>query len=197
MKTYKLQLGLLIVSSLNLGHLHGITNYSHLKLPNKNSVQLKFVFTAEADSTNKDILKLYDDFTYEFLFFQKTKNKPKVKREKGTYTLKKNKLDLNKETKAELKDHPFHFIFIENKGLSKSKLFIGSKKENELIYVLNNDPKFWLPTYNDPSFGDITNDKKVTKKIIEKKPEYNPVAALPTYTIDMQKDKEANNQEIM
>ena len=177
MKTYKLPIGLLIIICFNLSNLQGITIYNHLKFPNKKSVQLKFVFTAETDSTNKDILKLYDDFTYEFLFFQKNKNKPKVKREKGTYTLKKNKLTLNKETKAEIKEHPFHFKYIENKGLSKTQRFGSSKKEVELLYVLNNDSKFWLPTYHDPYFGDITNDKKVTKKIIEKKPEYLPVLA--------------------
>lgn len=192
MKTYKLPIGLLIIICFNFSNLQSITIYNHSKFPSKNSVQLKFVFTAETDSTNKDILKLYDDFTYEFLFFQKNKNKPKVKREKGTYTLRKNKLALNKETKAEIKEHPFHFTYIENKGLSKAQRFGSSKKEVELLYVSNNDPKFWLPIYNDPYFGDITNDKKVTKKIIEKKPEYNPVATLPTYTIDVQKEKEAN-----
>lgn len=175
MKTYKLQISLIIIICLIISNLQARTVYSKLKLTNKNSVQLKFVFTAEVDSTNKDILKLYDDFTYEFLFFQKTKNKAKVKREKGTYTLKKNKLTLNKETKAELKEHPFHFTYIENKGLSKAQRFGGSKKQNELLYLLNNDSKFWFPTYHDPYFGDITNDKKVTKKIIEKKPEYFPV----------------------
>lgn len=176
MKTYKLPIGLIIIICFSLSNLHGITIYNYCTFPNKNPVQLKFVFTSETDSTNKDILKLYDDFTYEFLFFEKTKNKPKVKREKGTYTLRKNKLSLNKETKAELKEHFFHFTYIENKGLSKSQRLGNSKKEVELLYVLNNDSKFWLPIYNDPYFGDITNDKKVTKKIIEKKPDYYPIS---------------------
>ena len=192
MKTYKLPISLLIIICLNFSNLEAITNNAKLKSPNKNPVQLKFVFTAEVDSINKDVLKLYDDLTYEFLFFQKTKNKPKVKREKGTYTLKNNKLSLNKETKAEIKEHSYHFKYIENKGLSKTKLFGSSKKENELLYVLTNDPKFWLVTYNDPYFGDITNDKKATKKIIEKRTEYNPVAAIPTYTAEAQKIKETN-----
>ena len=77
--------------------------------------------------------------------------------------MKKNKLSLSKETKAKIKEHPFHFTYIVDKGLSKAKWFSNSKKENEILYVLNNDAKFWLVTYNDPYFGEITNDKKVTK----------------------------------
>ncbi len=194
MKTLKLIPVLLIAIffCFNVNIVSALTIFKPLKSINKASVQLKYVFINEVDSTNKDILKLYDDFTYEFLFFQKNKNKAKVKREKGTYSLKSNKLVLDKETKAELKEHPYHFVFIENKGLIKSKWFSKSKKENELLYVLNNDAKFWLPTYNDPYFGEITNDKKATKKIIEKKPEYNPVATLPSYTINTQND---NNEE--
>ena len=194
MKTQKLTsvLFIAIFFCFNVNTANALPFSKHLKSINKAPVKLKYVFVNEVDSTNKDILKLYDDFTYEFLFFQKNKNKPKVKREKGTYSLKSNKLVLDKETKAELKEHPYHFIFIENKGLVKSKWFGKSEKENKLLYAINNDAKFWLPTYNDPYFGDITNDKKVTKKIIEKKPEYKPVATLPINTIDEQKDKETN-----
>lgn len=194
MKTQKLIPVLLIAIffCFNTCIVNALPFSTHLKSINKASVQLKYVFVNEVDSTNKDILKLYDDFTYEFLFFQKNKNKPKVKREKGTYSLKSNKLVLDKETKADLKEHPYHFIFIENKGLTKYQWFNTSKKETELLYVLNSDAKYWLPTYHDPYFGDITNDKKITKKIIEKKPEYNSVAALPTYTVNTQND---NNDE--
>lgn len=193
MKTYKLPIGLLIIICFSLNSIQGRTIYNFLKSINKASVKLKYVFVNEVDSTTKDILKLYDDFTYEFLVFQKIKNKPKVKREKGTYTLKKNKLSLSKETKAKIKEHPFHFTYIVDKGLSKAKWFRNSKKENEILYVLNNDAKFWLVTYNDPYFGEITNDKKVTKKIIEKKPEYKPVATLSKNTIDEQNGNNEGN----
>ena len=194
MKTQKLISVLLITIffCFNVNTVNAVPFSEHLKSINKNPAKLKYVFVNEVDSTNKDILKLYDDFTYEFLFFQKNRNKPKVKREKGTYSLKSNKLVLDKQTKAELKEHPYHFVFIENKGLVKSKWFGKSKNETELLYAINTDAKYWLPTYHDTYFGDITNDKKVTKKIIEKKPEYKPVATLPINTIDEQKDKETN-----
>jgi hypothetical protein len=188
MKTQKLTPVLLIAIffCFNISIVNALPFTTHLKSTNKTSVKLNYVFVKEVDSTNKDILKLYDDFTYEFLFFQKFKNKPKVKREKGTYSLKKGKLVLDKETKTELKEHPYHFLFIENKGLIKSKWFSKSKTETEFLYELNNDAKYWLPTYHDPYFGDITNDKKASKKIIEKKPEYNPIATLPSYTTNTQ-----------
>ena len=180
MKTQKLISGLsfAILFCFNFSLVNARSLDFHIKSFNKVPAKLKYVFVNEVDSINKDILKLYDDFTYEFLFFQKNKNKPIVKREKGTYSLKKDKLILDKETKAELKEHSDHFVFIENKGLTKSEWFNRSKKETELLYVLNNDAKYWLPTYHDPYFGDITNDKKASKKIIEKKSEYVPVRVL-------------------
>jgi len=199
MKTQKLTsvLFIAIFFCFNVNTVNAVPFSEHLKSINKNPAKLKYVFVNEVDSTNKDILKLYDDFTYEFLFFQKKRNKPKVKREKGTYSLKSNKLVLDKETKAELKEHPCHFVFIENKGLTKSQLFSISKKENELLYVLNNDAKFWLPSYNDPYFGDITNDKKITKKIIEKKPEYNPVLDRTPFIEIVQKPQILVNDSIV
>jgi hypothetical protein len=186
MKTQKLISGLLltILFCFSFGLVNALSFSIKLKSINKAPAQLKYVFVNEVDSTNKDILKLYDDFTYEFLFFQKTKNKPKIKREKGTYSLKNDKLVLDKETEAEVKEHSYHFLYIENKGLANFQRFNKPKKEPELLYVLNNDAKYWQPIYHDPYFGDITNDKKANKKIIDKKPEYNPIAALPTYTIN-------------
>lgn len=185
MKTHKFTLGALIVICLCLNNSLLIAIN-----PPKASGKLKYVFTSEIDSTNKDILKLYDDNTYEYLFFQMVKNKPKVKREKGTYNLKGKKLALSIDSKTPAKEHPFHFTFIENKGLVKAQLFNFSKKEDELLYVLNTDSNFWLPTYHDNVFGNITNDKKVTKKIIEDKPEYNPIAALPSYTVSPENTNE-------
>jgi hypothetical protein len=180
MKTQKLISGLLftILFCFNFGSANALSFSIKLISIIKAPAQLKYVFVNEVDSTNKDILKLYDDFTYEFLFFQKTKNKPKVKREKGTYSLKKDKLVLDKETEAEVKQHSNHFVFIENKGLANFQMFNKTKKETEILYVLNNDAKYWQPIYHDPYFGDITNDKKASKKIIDKKPEYVPVRVL-------------------
>ena len=177
MKTQNLIQGLLIAIFLwlNSSSIKALPIFVQLNFTNKTTVLLKYIFVKETDTTHKDILKLYDDFTYEFLFFEKEKNKPKVKREKGTYSLKKDRLVLEKETKANLKEHPYHFVFVENKGLAKSQWFGKSKNETELLYAINTDAKYWLPTYNDTYFGDITNDRKLTKKIIEKKPEYLPV----------------------
>ena len=186
MKTQKLISGLLftILFYFSFGLVNAHSFSIKLRSIIKDPAQLKYVFVNEVDSTNKDILKLYDDFTYEFLFFQKTKNKPKVKREKGTYSLKKDKLVLDKETEAEVKEHPNHFILIENKGLANFQRFDKPKKETEILYVLNNEAKYWQPIYHDPYFGDITNDKKASKKIIDKKLEYNSVAVISSYTIN-------------
>lgn len=146
-------------------------------------ITLKYVFTSQVDSTNKDVLKLYDDNTYEYLFFLVDKNKPKVKREKGTYRFNDNKLVLKMSSKKPVKDHPCRFLFIENKGLAKTQRLNFSKKEIQMLYVLTTDSVFWLPTYRDNVFGNITNDKKAVRKIIEDKPEYKLVASTPNNTV--------------
>jgi hypothetical protein len=153
-------------------------------------IKLTSVFTKETDVKNKEILKLYDDLSYEFLFFEFYKNKPRVKREKGTYSLKKQKLILKNSSKIKPKEHSEKFLLQENEGLFSCNRFGKINKSSQSSYLDNKDKKYWEETYMDSVFGEITNDKKATKKIIEKKPKYNPVATLPSYTIDVQKKED-------
>lgn len=133
-------------------------------------VQLKQVFTTKVISGNKDILKLYDDNTYEFLFFQIKNKKPVVKRERGTYHWKKNKLSLAMKGKTMIKEHPTRFIYKEEKGLYKVRFF-DVKKTQDPEYAITVDKKYWEPLYFDSVYGYITNDKKALKKIIQLKKE--------------------------
>lgn len=133
-------------------------------------VQLKQVFTTKVISGNKDILKLYDDNTYEFLFFQIKNKKPVVKRERGTYHWKKNKLSLAMKGKTMIKEHSTRFIYKEEKGLYKVRFF-DVKKAQEPEYAITDDKKYWEPLYFDSVYGYITNDKKALKKIIQLKKE--------------------------
>lgn len=133
-------------------------------------IQLKQVFTTKVISGNKDILKLYDDNTYEFLFFQIKNKKPVVKRERGTYHWKKNKLSLAMKGKTMIKEHSTRFIYKEEKGLYKDRFF-DVKKAQEPEYAITADKKYWEPLYFDSVYGYITNDKKALKKIIQLKKE--------------------------
>jgi hypothetical protein len=171
MKTYKLQQALLFV---------GLLQFVSIKLEAGNHrtkpiIKLTSVFTKETDVKNKEILKIYDDLSYEFLFFEFYNKKPRVKREKGTYSLKKQKLTLKNSGKTQPKEHSERFIIKENEGLFACNRFGKIDRLSQSSYVDNKDKKFWQATYIDFVFGEITNDKKATKKIIEKKPEYNPV----------------------
>jgi len=171
MKTYKLQQALLFVGLLQFVFIELVAG----NLKTKPVIKLTSVFTKETDVKNKEILKLYEDLTYEFLFFEFYNKKPRVKREKGTYILKKQKLTLKNSGKTQPKEHSERFIIKENKGLFACNRFGKIDRSSQSSYVDNKDKKFWQATYIDSVFGEITNDKKATKKIIEKKPEYNPV----------------------
>ena len=153
----------------------------HLNYTKTAPAKLKQVFSSEVTSNNKDVLKLYDDNTYELLFFQIKKKKPLIKRERGTYRWKNSKLILSMKGKKQIKEHPTRLAFIEGKGLYEWHFFNHTSK-GEPLYALSSDKKYWEATYFDSVYGEITNDKKAFRKIIEKKPEYKPVAAQPKDT---------------
>lgn len=126
---------------------------------------LVHVFVLEHDSANKDILKLYDDKSYEFLFFQVVKNKPKVKREKGTYNWHTNKLKLVKKGDSKIKPHAYKFLFDSIKGQLIGRHWFNLKKETN-YYTISKEAKFWQNFYQDKVFGKITNDPLASRKII-------------------------------
>lgn len=172
MKTYKLLQALLLV---------GLFQFVSIKLlagnpKTKPVINLKSVFMNETDVKNKEILKLYDDLSYEFLFFEFYNKKARVKREKGTYNLKKQKLTLKNSGKTQPKEHSERFILKENNGLFACNRFGKISNFNQPSYLDNKDAKYWQETYKDSAFGEITNDRKAPRKIVEVKPVYEPVA---------------------
>jgi len=146
----------------------------------KQAGTLVHVFVLEHDSATKDILKLYDDKCYEFLFFQVVKNKPKVKREKGTYNWHTNQLKLVKKGDSKIKPHAYKFLFDSIKGQLIGRHWCNLKKETN-YYNLSKEAKFWQNFYQDKVFGKITNDPLASKKIIESEmrtPTYEPLNQL-------------------
>lgn len=164
MKTLKLLQALLIAGLLSFSSLEVIA----FTTKPKSTAKLNSVFTNEVNSRNKEIIKLYDDLSYEFLLFEFYNKKPRVKREKGTYSLKQQKLVLKNSGKTQPKGHSERFIIKENDGLFACNRFGKINKSSQSSYLDNKDKKYWEETYMDSVFGEITNDKKATKKIIEK-----------------------------
>lgn len=122
--------------------------------------KLLYVFVSEVDSLNKDVLKLYENQSYEFLSFNKQKGKVKVKREKGVYRLKRGKLHLRSETKLKYKSHANLFKWKPGEGLYKISFLNKNVTETDLLYTESKDEKFWQANYIDPHFGVINNDPK-------------------------------------
>ena len=166
MKTYKLSHLVILVFVLT-------ANLLSASVP-KPQVALKSVFINQVNSRSKEIIKLYDDKSYEFLFFDFYNKKARVKREKGTYRLKHEHLILKNLGKSQPKKHADRYVMKESTQLlpcSKLGRIIKSKKSS---FTVDNDKKYWEPTYHDSVFGEISNDRKSSKKIIEPRPDYTP-----------------------
>ncbi len=167
MKTYKLSH--LVISVFVL-----IGNLLSASVPKVQAV-LKSVFTNQVNSRNKEIIKLYDDKSYEFLFFDFYNKKARVKREKGTYRLKHEHLILKNLGKSQPKKHADRFVIKESNQLVPCNKLGRIIKSEKSTFTVDNDKKYWEKTYQDSVFGQITNDKRANRKIIEVKPPYVPV----------------------
>jgi len=189
MKTHKLLLALLFVGLLQFVSIKLVAG----NLKTKPVIKLTSVFTKETDVKNKEILKLYEDLSYEFLFFEFYNKKPRVKREKGTYILKKQKLVLKNSGKTQPKGHSERFIIKENEGLFACNRFGKINISEQPMYFANTDVKFWQATYKDSVFGEITNDRKATRKIIMAKPNYLPIPISSQLKEEPALETEVNN----
>lgn len=138
------------------------------KLAAKNNAKLSQVFTSEASPSDKQVLKLYDDNTYEFLHFVIANKKPKVIREQGAYVLESNKLKLKSRNKKGVIDHPKHYFFLSEKGLFKSRA--QAKRINAVpALATNKEAKYYEAFYIDSVFGKVSNDPRVLNKLADPK----------------------------
>jgi hypothetical protein len=141
-------------------------SFSFNSLVAKNNAKLSQVFTSEAAPNDKQVLKLYDDNSYEFLHFVIVHKKPKVIREQGSYVLESKKLKLKSRNKKGVIDHPKHYFFLSEKGLFKSRAH--AKKVNASpALATNKDSKYYETFYIDSIFGKVSNDQKVFNKLAD------------------------------
>jgi hypothetical protein len=157
-------------------------SFSFNSLVAKNNAKLSQVFTSEASPNDKQVLKLYDDNSYEFLHFVIVLKKPKVIREQGSYILESKKLKLKSRNKKGVIDHPKHYFFLSEKGLFKSRAH--AKKVNAApALATNKDSKYYEAFYIDSIFGKVSNDQKVFNKLADPKLKVKPKVVEPVEII--------------
>ena len=127
-------------------------------------VNLKYVFEKEISLTEKYILKLYDNNSYEFLYFIIKNKKPKVICEKGIYKLIRNKLKLKSINQKDLIKHPKRYYYFSEKGLYKTKAKMRKGIFNTELYQ-SSDKKYQEVFYVDSVFGVVSNNKNVYNKL--------------------------------
>lgn len=137
-------------------------------LPAKNKAQseLSTVYTSEKNKSDKAILKLYNDKTYERYHLHLVRNKPVSNREKGEYKIRRGKLVLHPNHKKSI-DFPCKYYLKDGIGLFTRKP--SSCNECEADLKLSHDEKFQQSSfYYDEFFGNISNEKKKSGKILNK-----------------------------
>ena len=142
----------------------GYANNSNTLLTSKKNPVLLKVFSNEISVSNKIVLKLYDDNTYEYLHFQLKHSKPIAKSESGDYKFKGQKLLLSRKNKKNEATHPNKYCYVENIGLFEKK---QKKNSNDLKpeLTINNEEKYNQLFYKDTVFGIVSNDKKIANKL--------------------------------
>lgn len=153
-------------------------SFSFNSLVAKNNAKLSQVFTSEAGPSDKQVLKLYDDNSYEFLHFVIAYKKPKVIREQGSYVLETNKLKLKSRNKKGVIDHPKHYFFLSEKGLFKSRAQ-AKRVDAAPSMAANKDSKYYEAFYIDSVFGKVSNDQKVFNKLADPKLKEKPKVVEP------------------
>ena len=130
----------------------GYANNSNTLLTSKKNPVLLKVFSNEISVSNKIVLKLYDDNTYEYLHFQLKHSKPIAKSESGDYKFKGQKLLLSRKNKKNEATHPNKYCFVENVGLfEKKQKKNGHDLKPEL--TINKEEKYNQLFYKDTVFG--------------------------------------------
>ena len=127
-------------------------------------VNLKYVFEKEISLTEKYVLKLYDNNTYEFLNFIIKNKKPKVICEKGNYKLIRNKLKLKSINQKDLIKHPKRYYYFSEKGLYKTKAKMRKGIFNTELNQ-SSDKKYQEVFYVDSVFGIVSNNQNVYNKL--------------------------------
>jgi hypothetical protein len=136
---------------------------SHWRNP---TAEVKQVFTCDAKLKNPEILKLYVDNTYEFLVYQKSRNRSEMRRETGTYTIKGKNLQLKKDGKPKVYSPRYKTnYFISGDGKLYASLWDKFVNKDQSLLALNTDSNFLQPFYIDPLNGTIVTNKDAVTKI--------------------------------
>jgi hypothetical protein len=128
--------------------------------------KLKCVYKSANNPKDIQILKLYEDFSYEFLNFKFIKKKKNAYREIGKFLVVNELLKLNPRNKNKYFEHSLCFEIISNAGLKSVNKNIFKKFPN-LFYELDSNLIYHSHSYNDSVFGRIYNDFNLVNKFSE------------------------------
>ena len=136
---------------------------SHWRNP---TAEIKQVFTCDSKLKNPEILKLYTDNSYEFLVYQKGRNRSEMRRETGTYTLKGKTLMLKRDGKPKVYSPRYkNTYFISDNGKLYASLWDKFVNKDQSLLTLNTEPNYLQPFYIDPLNGTIVTNKEAPAKI--------------------------------
>lgn len=129
--------------------------------------EIKQIFVSNNKLKNPEVLKLYDNYTYEFLVYQRARKKSEMKRETGTYSLKNKTLNLVRDGKPKVYSPRYkNSYYFSPEGTLYANLWDKFFNKKEALLFATNDDKYHLPFYIDPDAQTIVTNKESVSKIV-------------------------------
>ena len=159
-------LPIVVISLFLFTTLSSANNISDTTLWKTPTAKLKAVFVVNSNPTKTDILKLYNDKTYELMSYSNHNSICIMKRDIGNYDLTGSTLKLQKpKTKTIQSDIYINTLtYVAGKGIYSSK-FKSIFQKNKYLMAENRKRDYDFPFYLDPISKTIVNNKEAVDKI--------------------------------
>ncbi|MFN5879798.1 MAG: hypothetical protein ACK44B_13085, partial [Flavobacteriales bacterium] len=122
--------------------------------------KIEKVFTIDVSSKSNEILRLYDDGTYEHLkYSQKSSGREQVERSLGNYLVNRSKIIFSIPKEKAFSGKFRYGTFFYNGKIYQSFLDMRVRKKNEL-YRTTRDNKFFKPFFICINSDEVVNNKE-------------------------------------
>jgi hypothetical protein len=137
------------------------------------SVELQTIYGREEKNSVRYLLKLYSNYTYEYLKFYISQFSPALEREAGTYTQKGNRITLLTEEAIGSLAYPKKYKVDENKRMLKTRGIHLKRCDHHHLHKLRNEV-YWKDRYIDAQYGTISNSILSQNNVITPKTQLIP-----------------------
>jgi hypothetical protein len=126
---------------------------------------LQHVFAIESSAKSTELLRLYDDGTFEHLkYTQKSSGKEEVQRNLGTFEIRKMKIHFNTPKEKDFSGKFRYGSFFFNGKLYTNLLDMKMRKKNE-VFKRTSDQKFFKPFFICLNKNEVVNNSESAEQL--------------------------------